>query len=70
MKVGEFAERARALRISKEARFEAAFERVKQELRSHDITPALKPVPAPVVAATRPRSARPILSLPRRFVSD
>jgi hypothetical protein len=65
MNTGEFAQRARALRISKEERFEAAFDRAKQELRSLDNTPSLQPASAPSVAK-RPRSDRPILSLPIR----
>lgn len=65
MNTSEFAQRARALKISKEARFEAAFDRAKQELRSLDVVPSLQPVSVPSVAK-RPRSDRPILSLPIR----
>jgi hypothetical protein len=64
MKVGEFAERACALSISKKTRFEAAFERAKRELHLLDVTASLQPS-VPTVAR-RPRLNRPILSLPIR----
>ncbi len=45
MKVGEFARRARASRLSKKAKFEAAFERARRDLRLLDAAPALSPSP-------------------------
>ena len=41
MKVGEFARRARASRLSKKAKFEAAFERARRDLRLLDAAPVL-----------------------------
>jgi hypothetical protein len=68
MKVGEFARRAPALKTSKKARFEAAFDRAKREVRSLDTTPPFKQVPVPGFAK-RPGRDRPILSLPIRRTS-
>ena len=41
MKVGEFASRTCASRLSKKAKFEAAFERARRDLRLLDAAPAL-----------------------------
>ena len=59
MKVGEFARRARASRLSKKAKFEAAFERARRDLRLLDAAPALSPSPI----AQRRKADRPVLSL-------
>jgi hypothetical protein len=56
MDLGEFVRRACASRISKKARYEEAFERVRRELRLLDAAPAL--------------SASPTIGLPRRRKSD
>jgi hypothetical protein len=61
MKIGEFAMGARALRMSKKAKFDEAFEGLKRELQSP--RPLLKPGPA---ARKEPKPDRPILSLPMR----
>jgi hypothetical protein len=45
MKVGEFARRGRASRLSKKAKFEAAFERARRDLRLLDAAPVLFPSP-------------------------
>jgi len=45
MTVAEFARRARSRRLEKKARFEAAFERAKQDLRL--LEPPFSPVPTP-----------------------
>jgi len=47
MTVAEFARRARSRRLEKKARFEAAFERAKRDLRLLESEPSLNPVPAP-----------------------
>ena len=65
MKVGEFASRARASKLSKKAKFEAAFERARRELRLLDAAPALSPSPA-IGFARRRKAERPILSLTRQ----
>ena len=61
MKIGEFAMRARVLRVSKKARFDEAFERLKRELQSPK--PPLEPIR---VVRKEPKPDRPILSLPMR----
>ena len=45
MELGEFVRRARASRLSKKARFDDAFERVRRELRLLDAEPALPTSP-------------------------
>ena len=62
MKVGEFARRARASRLSKKAKFEAAFERARRDLRLLDVAPALSPSPT-MGFAQRRKADRPVLSL-------
>jgi hypothetical protein len=66
MKVGEFASRARASKLSKKAKFEAAFERARRELRLLDAAPpALSPSPT-IGFAQRRQAERPVLSLTRQ----
>jgi hypothetical protein len=64
MKVGEFARRARARRVSKKLMFEEAFERAKAELRTLEPSPTRIPVPARETAERQRSSDRPILRLP------
>ena len=64
MKVGEFARRARASRLSKKAKFEAAFERARRDLRLLDAAPALSLSPI-MGFAERRKAERPILSIAR-----
>jgi hypothetical protein len=47
MKVSEFAKRARARRLSKKERFDAAFERARRDLRLLDAEPSISPPPVP-----------------------
>lgn len=66
MKVGEFAQRARARRVSKKLMFEEAFERAKAELRALERAPVLVPVPVRETAERERSSDRPILRLLRK----
>ena len=59
MKVGEFARRARASRLSKKAKFEAAFERARRDLRLLDAAHALAPTPT-IGFAQRRKTDRPV----------
>ena len=59
MKVGEFARHARAFRLSKKAKFEAAFER---DLRLLDAASPLSPSPI-IGFAHRRKAKRPLLTL-------
>ncbi len=65
MTVGEFSRRARASRLSKKAKFEAAFERARRDLRLLDETFDLAPTPT-IGFAKRRETARPVLSLSRQ----
>jgi hypothetical protein len=53
MKVGEFARRARMSRLSKRAKFEAAFERARRDLRLLDAARAISPAPTTGFAERR-----------------
>ncbi len=64
MTVGEFARRARASRLSKKAKFEAAFERARRDLRLLEDAPVLMPPPT-VGFAKRREGERPIISFSR-----
>jgi hypothetical protein len=65
MELGEFARRARASRLSKKAKFEAAFERARRDLRLLDAAPALSPTPT-IGFAQRRKTDRPVISLARQ----
>lgn len=61
MKVGEFAKRARALRLNKKAKFDEAFRHLRRELR---LPAADAPLTSQKPGFSRPRqSKRPTLSL-------
>ena len=62
MELGEFARRARASRLSKKAKFEAAFERARRDLRLLDAASPLSPSPI-IGFAHRRKAERPILTL-------
>lgn len=61
MKVGEFAKRARASRLTKSAKIDETFKRLRQEIRLASAE-APRPSPSPGFSS-RQRSKRPILSL-------
>lgn len=63
MKVSEFAGRARACRLSKKAKFEAAFERARRDLRLIDSASLLSSSPRPRFAQKQ-KSGRAIIKLP------
>ena len=63
MKVGEFARHARASRLSKKAKFEAAFERARRDLRLIDAAPSLASQPITSFAKRR-KPDRTIIKLP------
>lgn len=65
MKVGEFARRARASRLSKKAKFEAAFERARRDLHLLDEPPLERTQPR-LGFAKRRQSDRPIISLAKQ----
>lgn len=62
MKLSEFTRRARASRLEKKAKFEAAFERARRDLKLPDAgtTPPRRPVAHSYI---RSESPRPILTL-------
>ena len=62
MKVGEFARRARASRLSKKAAFETAFERARRDLRLLDAGHAL--APSPTIGFAQRRKAERATSTP------
>lgn len=61
MNIGEFADRARAIRLSKEARYDDVFERLRRELKSGGATAAVSRL-AKVQSGTKP--GRSVLRLP------
>lgn len=62
MKIGEFARRARAHKMSQKLRFEEAFERAKRDLRELGHVPKLAPA-STLGLVPRRKSDRPILKL-------
>jgi hypothetical protein len=62
MKLSEFTRRARASRLEKKAKFDAAFERAKRDLQLPEagMTPSRRTLPHTFI---RSESARPILTL-------
>jgi hypothetical protein len=65
MTVGEFARRARASRLSKKAKFEAAFERARRDLQLLDEAAILAPLPTAGFAKRR-ETSRPVIALDRQ----
>jgi hypothetical protein len=65
MKIGNVGMRGRAFKLSKKARFEAAFEQIRRELHAPNISPVLTPPPAPGLGIRR-KADRPTLTLPAR----
>ena len=68
MKIGEFARRTRARKLSQKERFEAAFERARRDLRLLDVPSSFSRPPVPGFAGRR-KADRPIITLPRERAS-
>jgi hypothetical protein len=63
MKIGNVGVRGRAFKLSKKARFEAAFEQIRRELHAPNISPVLTPRPG---LGIRRKADRPTLTLRAR----
>lgn len=61
MKLGEFTRRARASRLQRKAKYEAAFQRAIRDLDLSDVSTT--PRSAPTVHYLRSEARRPVLSL-------
>ncbi|WP_423416014.1 hypothetical protein RLW55_07315 [Hyphomicrobium sp. B1] len=69
MKLGEFTRRARASRMQKKAKYEAAFQRAIRDLDLSDVSATQRP--APTVHYLRSETRRPVLSLfPKNDAQD
>jgi hypothetical protein len=68
MKLGEFTRRARASRMQRKAKYEAAFQRAIRDLDLSDVSAT--PRPAPAVHYLRSEARRPILSLFHKSEAD
>lgn len=61
MNIGEFTDRASAIRLSKKTRYDEKFERLRRELKSEGAAPA---VVRPANVRQRTKPSRSILRLP------
>ncbi|WP_414462699.1 hypothetical protein [Hyphomicrobium sp. DY-1] len=61
MNIGEFTDRARAIRLSKKTRYDDKFERLRRELKSEEATAAIT---KPANVQHRTKLGRAVLRLP------